>query len=246
MSEAADRERLAADLRRLGVAAGDTLFVHSSFKSLGPVEGGAPTVIAALEDAIGPDGLLLMPSFNLVAGGNPGRAAGWDPETTPSTVGWLTECFRRLPGTCRSDHFSHAVAARGPGAEAFVAGHLRLEGMCSPWDFAPWGKAYGDHSPMIRAYHRPAGKILMLGVDYHSSTYCHVVEVMDWNRRLVDDSTARYGWIDRDKLGAWWDEQGRLARGNVGQADSRLFGIRAFVDAALAAVRMEPTRWFKG
>ena len=54
---------LSQDLRRLGVQAGDTLFVHSSYKSLGPVRGGAIAVIAALEDAIGPDGLLLMPSF---------------------------------------------------------------------------------------------------------------------------------------------------------------------------------------
>ena len=57
---------LTCDLRRLGVEAGDILFVHSSFKSLGPVEGGAESVIQALEDALGPEGLLLMPSFNLM------------------------------------------------------------------------------------------------------------------------------------------------------------------------------------
>ena len=29
-----------------------------------------------------------------------------NPETTPSTVGWLTEHFRRQPGVFRSDHYS--------------------------------------------------------------------------------------------------------------------------------------------
>ena len=60
------RETLARDLRDLGVEPGDILFVHSSLKSLGPVNGGAGTVIDALEDAVGPEGLVLMPSFNLV------------------------------------------------------------------------------------------------------------------------------------------------------------------------------------
>ena len=35
-------ERIAADLRALGVKAGGVLLVHSSFKSLGPVPGGPP------------------------------------------------------------------------------------------------------------------------------------------------------------------------------------------------------------
>ena len=107
---------LARDLKDLGVEPGDTLFVHSSFKSLGPVQDGAGTVVGALEESIGPRGLLLMPSFNLVEGER--RAETWDPETTPSTVGWITEYFRRLPGTHRSNHYSHSVAARGRGARA--------------------------------------------------------------------------------------------------------------------------------
>ena len=42
------RETLTHDLKNLGVELGDTLFIHSSFKSLGPVEGGAGTVVNAL------------------------------------------------------------------------------------------------------------------------------------------------------------------------------------------------------
>jgi aminoglycoside N3'-acetyltransferase len=81
------RESLAADARRFGVETGDTLLIHSSFKSLGRVEGGAAAVIGALEDALGPAGLLLMPSFNHVESAQ--RAASWNIATTPSTVGYL-------------------------------------------------------------------------------------------------------------------------------------------------------------
>ena len=193
------REKLAQDFMKLGVEAGDMLFIHSSFRSLGPVDEGAGTVVAALENAVGPEGLILMPSFNL-DGGRVERTASWNIETTlSSTVGWMTVFFHQMPGTYRSDHYSHSVAARGKGAQAFVADHLSNEGHKSPWDCEPWGKTYGTHSPMYRAYEAD-GKLLMLGVDYNSSTYIHLVEVIHWNKRLKEDAEARYIGLNRPAL----------------------------------------------
>ena len=231
------RAQLAHDLRAVGVEPGDLLFMHSSFTSLGPVEGGAGAMIGALEDAVGPDGLLLLPSFNLVEGER--RAETWDVATTPSTVGWLTEFFRLMPGTARSDHYSHSVAARGRGAREFVSDHLSQEGDESPWDRAPWGRTFGTNSPMRRACER-GGKLLMLGVDYDSSTYCHVVEVIYWNRLRAHNPRAPYLTIDRRVAGAYWDRVGRPRRGRVGDAACRLFSIRDYVTALLAAVDKDP------
>ena len=59
-------KRLVEDLESLGVRKGDLLFIHSSFKSLGAIDGGAATVISALESVVGNNGLILMPSFNLI------------------------------------------------------------------------------------------------------------------------------------------------------------------------------------
>lgn len=224
---------LVRDLRHLGVESGDILFVHSSFKNLGPVQGGVETVVCALEDSIGAEGLLLMPSFNLVEMEK--RAETWNLETTPSTVGWITEYFRRLPATYRSDHYSHAVAARGKDASAFVAGHLRQEGHESPWDRKPWGKTYGVHSPMYKAYQADA-KLLMLGVDYTSSTYIHFVEVMYWHKLRAQNHAASYPALKRPALGAFWDQAGVLTRGFVGDAACRLFSIRTYVDTLFAEV----------
>ena len=144
-----------------------------------------------------------------------------------------------MPGTYRSDHYSHAVAARGKGAKAFVADHLRREGYQSPWDLHPWGKTYGTHSPMFRAYKSDA-KLLMIGVDYYTSTYIHLVEVIHWNKRLMDEADATFIGLKRPELGAFWEGLGKLKRGYVGDSDCRLFNIKTYVDTLLREVEHNP------
>lgn len=41
------------------VQTGDLLMVHASLKAIGPVEGGAETVVAALRSAVGPTGTVM-------------------------------------------------------------------------------------------------------------------------------------------------------------------------------------------
>ena len=231
-------EKLITDFLQLGIEKDDTLFIHSSFKSLGHVEGGAETVISALEYVIGKDGLILMPSFNLRPTLEE-RVQSWNVDTTPSTVGWLTEYFRQMPDTYRSDNYSHSVAARGKGAQAFVNDHLSTEGYQSRWDYPPWGKTYGTHSPMFRAY-KANGKLLMLGVDYQTSTYIHLVEVIYWNKRLAKDLDADFISLNRPVLGAFWDLLGNLSKGKVGDSDCRLFHIKTYVDTLLNEVEKNP------
>ena len=230
------RQGLFRNLGDLGVEAGDLLFVHSSFKSIGPVVGGAGAVVSAFEDSVGPEGLILMPSFNLVDFES--RAANWDLGTTPSTVGWLTEFFRLMPGTYRSDHYSHSVAARGLGAKGLVSVQSR-DGYRSNWDLEPWGLALGTMSPMNQAYER-AGKLLMLGVDYTSSTYLHFVEAIYWNLALKENPKALYPLLDREAVGIFWDRVGKICRGFVGDSECRLFGIKEYVEKVLCEISLNP------
>ena len=232
------RKKLTQDFTNLGIAQGDTLFIHSSFKSLGPVEEGAGTIISALEASVGEAGLILMPTFSLLPSREE-RIEMWDVHKTPSTVGWLTEFFRQMPDTHRSDHYSHAIAARGKDAKAFVSDHRRREGYQSPWDHYPWGKTYGTHSPMFRAYTANA-KLLMLGIDYQTSTYIHLVEVIHWNKRLADDPQAEYIRLKRPELGEYWDSLGQLKQGKVGDSICRLFHIKTYVDTLLSEVERNP------
>ncbi len=55
---------LARQLQALGVQPDKVLVVHTAFSKVGPVEGGPSGLVAALRDALGPNGTLVMPSMS--------------------------------------------------------------------------------------------------------------------------------------------------------------------------------------
>lgn len=108
-----------AALRRAGVRRGSILTVHASLSRFGYVVGGAGTLVDAILGVLGPGGTLVMPTHsNSVLGTPP-----YDPRTSPSNTGTVTEYFRLLPGVVRSAHPTHSVAACGPRAAELVAAH---------------------------------------------------------------------------------------------------------------------------
>jgi aminoglycoside 3-N-acetyltransferase len=158
-------------LAALRISPTGTLLIHSSMKAIGPVEGGADTVLDACI-AYMRDGLLLFPTHswsdeNLVDN-------VYNPLTEPSCVGILTNLFLRRPGVVRSLHPTHSVAALGRDAAAFVAGEEFAETPC------PRAGCWG------RLYDRGA-QILFLGCSLKRNTFIHGVE--EWNtipNRLAD------------------------------------------------------------
>jgi len=75
--------RIHDQLRALGVRQGAVLLVHTSFKNVGPVEGGPLGLIAALRLAVGSRGTLVMPTMT-------DGESRFDPQSTP-TVEQLRE-----------------------------------------------------------------------------------------------------------------------------------------------------------
>jgi aminoglycoside 3-N-acetyltransferase len=153
------RDDIARGLRELGLTKGDSLIVHSSMRHLGPVEGGADTVIDAILEVIGPTGNLVLPTFNYV---QPVPLPYYDPGGTPGRTGTLPEVGRKRPQAVRSLHPTHSVAVIGPAAERLTAGHLsqRVFGVGSPVDLLAQG----------------GGKVLLLGVGQTSNSTIHVAE----------------------------------------------------------------------
>jgi aminoglycoside 3-N-acetyltransferase len=146
-------------LREFGIKPGDSLIVHSSFRSLGEVEGGPGTVVEALLEAIGPPGNLMLPTFNYT---RPLPDPYYDPNETSCRTGIIPETARKFPGAVRSLHPTHSVAVIGPDAEELTKDHLSFP-------------TFGKGSPIDRLARR-GGKVLLIGVGNITNSMIHVAE----------------------------------------------------------------------
>src|SRR4051812_25084356 len=158
MARTTDHSELSEQLRALGVRTGGVLLVHTSFRAVRPVEGGPLGLIAALRDAIGEAGTLVMPAMT-------DGAAPYDPASTRTCdMGITAELFWRQPGVVRSDHPGASFAAAGP----------RAEEICATQPLSP---PHGPDSPVGRV-HALAGQVLLLGVGHSESTTLHLAEAL--------------------------------------------------------------------
>src|SRR5277367_4796974 len=99
-------------LAELNVNAGDLIFLHTSFKRLAYLNLTPQQIIEHLVERIGSTGTLVMPSYawNIDRTARPWKSYSdyyrertpFDVATTPSTMGFITEVFRRTPGVKRS------------------------------------------------------------------------------------------------------------------------------------------------
>ncbi|QNP73377.1 AAC(3) family N-acetyltransferase [Streptomyces roseirectus] len=233
------RASLADDLRALGVKEGETLLVHSSLSSLGWVNGGAPAVVQALLDALGPAGTLTVPTQS----GDLTDPAHWqsppvpeswwdeiratmppyDPRTTPTRgMGAIPEAVRTWPGALRSAHPHTSFAAIGPHAAHLTADHA-LD--CQ----------LGERSPLARLESLDA-RVLLLGTGYDSCTAFHLAEYRIPAPLATQGHPTPDGWraftdvaLDSDDfatLGHAYERDRPVTRGQAGAAPCRLFPVR--------------------
>lgn len=111
------------DLVAMGLTGNETILIHSSMKSIGPVEGGADTVLDAWMEFFA-EGLLLLPTHTWRFINEENRV--FDVRRSPCCVGILPELFRQRPGVVRSLHPTHSMAAYGKGAAAYLEGEHPL------------------------------------------------------------------------------------------------------------------------
>lgn len=201
-----------------------TILMHSSFKSIGEVEGGADTVLDALTEYM-QDGLLVLPThtWSYINADNPRFYV----ETSPSCIGILPELFRKRSGVVRSYHPTHSVAALGQDAVSFVEGNERCDTPCHRE--SPWGKLLDRKAT-----------ILLVGVDLRRNTFIHGIEEwLDIPGRLTDGHEQLYTVLSdgteipvpsRRHHGLPWsehfwkvesllEEQGAIYRGQLGDAN---------------------------
>lgn len=152
---------LVEEFRAIGLQTGDTLLVHSSYKSFGGVDGGPQTVIDALLSVLGEDGTLIMPTFNF----DFCKGELWDVRTTPSHMGAITNMVREHPEAKRVFHPIYSFAVLGKSADLLTEERYK--------------SSYGENSLFAKLRHLD-GKIMVVGLRYTDSmTFFHHVEEME-------------------------------------------------------------------
>lgn len=232
------RATLVDQLTRLGVQPASSLMVHASLRKIGPVDGGADTLLDALIETLGPRGTLLM-----VLGAD--EEEPFDALSSPvdeDDMGVLAEVFRQRQGVRVNDHAAARYGAIGPQS-------LRLLEPVSLHDY------HGPGSVLAR-FTDGGGVVLRLGAAVDTVTLTHWAEYLARvpNKRRVRRRYERADigeqWIegldDNDGIVDWAQgdyfaqilvdflKTGQVGIGPVGACTAELFPAKTFVDFAVA------------
>ena len=235
-------------LAKLGIVQGDIVFFHSSLKSIGHVEGGPDAVIDAFLETLGNSGTLVLPalcSYDCKTGADWEKMSlemmkkAWNIQTTPTFTGLIPETLRKRPGSLRSDNITHSVTAVGRYASAITKDHKQAHGGEEAANRPVWASpgAFGENSPWDKLYTLDA-KYMLIGVDFHSCTMLHHVQVVFWENYLkkIDDH-APWPKIDFIQVGQKLEDLGIIQIGKIGNAVTKLMSSRSLVDTAVSVLR---------
>ncbi|MEO8358173.1 MAG: AAC(3) family N-acetyltransferase [Chloroflexota bacterium] len=238
-------EKLVEGFRNLGVEDGDTLLVHSSYKSFGELDGGPQTVIRALEAALGVQGTLIMPTFNF----DFNKGVPWDVRTTPSRMGVLTELVRKDPRAKRVFHPFYSFAILGK--HAGMLGSLRYK------------SAY-ERNSLFGELRDLNGKIMVIGLSYtNSMTFFHHIEQMEgvdyrflkqFTGEVTDENGRTYtdtfemlvrdidkGIITEvDPMGELMEKAGVIKSAMIGEADVKLMTANEVYEFTAREMKRDP------
>jgi aminoglycoside 3-N-acetyltransferase len=234
---------IVSGLRELGLCGGDFVFVHSSLRSFGYVEGGAETVVKAFLEVLGTEGTLAVPIFRNYFWDGPDQV--WDRNNSPSFMGIISETVRTWEGNRRSYHAPHPVAAVGRFAEDLTDRHNLTD--------------FSFDSPFSRLLELDAW-IMLLGVDYNRCTIVHLIEeraeipYRHWvdltgtvinngiSQRMTYPFQARFAGVGNDfnPFGKRLESEGRVNIGNIGKSVVRLFRSRDLYECGMRYIRQDP------
>jgi len=242
-SKVVDKDQIKADLRKIGLHKGCVALVHSSLSSVGYVRGGADAVIDALLEIVGEKGTVVVPTFPFrgFMADYVQNSPAFDVDKTPSKMGAVTERFRQRPGSIRSAHPTHSVAAIGAHAPFLIEGH---EDSLYPFDEA---------SPFWKLI-KIKGYVLLLGVGYESMTVLRTFEciVPDFPYRVYLEEPIKLPVVNTEGqeksimtkvqnpqvskirsnsiIGGYLDKCGVSRIGSIGMATARLVFVGDLLD----------------
>ncbi|MBG7610048.1 MAG: AAC(3) family N-acetyltransferase [Anaerolineae bacterium] len=243
-------DELVTGFETVGVEPGDSLLVHSSYKSFGGVDGGPQIVIDALRSVLGSEGTLIMPTFNFdFCKGEP-----WDVRSTPSHMGAITNMVREHPEARRVFHPIYSFAVLGKHAE-FLTGE--------------YYKSSYERRSLFGKLRELDGKIMIIGLSYtNSMTFFHHIEEMEgvdyrymkFFTGLVTDATGKtfedtFSMLVRDvengvitevnPMGELMEKMGVISMHQIGAADVKLMNANHVYDFTAREMQRDPKLLYK-
>jgi amino acid adenylation domain-containing protein len=124
--------QLEKKLREIGLAEADTVYMHSAFNAFNGFLGGPQQIIDCILNVIGESGNLLMVSMAYTGSTEEYLKAvkTFDVIKTESSMGIITEIFRRKKHVVRSLNPAHPILAFGPDAKWIVSDHDKTMYSC--------------------------------------------------------------------------------------------------------------------
>lgn len=216
-------------------------------KAIGPVEGGADTVLDSFIEHM-KYGLLLFPTHSWGEDNLPDDV--YDPIKEPACVGLLPNLFLKRTGVIRSMHPTHSVAAIGARAQSYVLHDSDVHTPCPR--HGCFGRLYDENA-----------QLLFLGASLKTNTFIHSLE--EWlnipNRinpqsrqikLLLEDGSIRkidfYGHSfvngdvsqNYDKLLTPMLRMGIAKEARIGDALSYVVEVKPMADWVMGLLRENP------
>ncbi len=245
-----NQNHIAEALSSIGVRQGVPVLLHSSLSSFGHVEGGADTVLRGVINAVGPLGTVLVPTLTGAETDGPEHPPQFDRDRSPCWTGRIPETLRTWPGSVRSLHPTHSVAAIGRLAEWITRDHWLAKTPC------------GLGSPFARIA-AEGGQVVLFGVDWNSCTMIHGIEetarvpyhmqsqltqliLTDGARKIVIERCL-HNWDGRlhkdfNRMEALVDNIEGVHRGRVGDSETIIIDAERLWSAGMAKLIEDP--WF--
>jgi aminoglycoside 3-N-acetyltransferase len=152
-------------MKEMGLTDGDSVYMHSAFNPFNGFLGGPLSIIDCIINVIGSSGNLMMVSMPSTefTGDYLSRVNTFDVIKTESSMGIITEIFRRKKDVLRSLSPAHPILAFGPDAKWVISDHEKTMYSC------------GKGSPFEKILELNA-KALFFDVPFWTMTFFHFLE----------------------------------------------------------------------
>ncbi len=220
------KEYLKQQLQDMGIKPDDTVLIHTSYKSIGEVEGGIDGLIDTCKEYLS-EGLFIIPThtWSVVTRENP----VYDVKSTVPNIGAVAAVAAFREDGIRSLHPTHSVWATGKNAKTFTEGDEHAE---TP---APVGGCWYRLAKL-------GAKILLIGVGNNRNTFIHAVDEMAG----LDDRLAPNAWdvtvmdYDGRKITHSFRNHGKTGSANFGNFEKMFVakGVQTFGRLGNAEVKI--------